>query len=134
MPTVYVASKARHHSWWRALRAAGVPIAASWIDWDANRDALCAPNANEWAEHWQRCIDEAAAADVLLFVAFEDERQCGALVELGAALAAGKTCYVVSPHEWTVANHPRCRTFATLADAVAAIAQDNFGKSIHPPI
>jgi hypothetical protein len=29
---VYVASKARHWVWWAALRAAGVPIVAPWID------------------------------------------------------------------------------------------------------
>jgi hypothetical protein len=38
------------------------------------------------------------------------ERQCAALLECGAALAAGKRVFVVSPYEWTFANHERCRS------------------------
>jgi hypothetical protein len=117
---IYCASKAKHAAWWRALRAAGVPIIATWIDWSRNHDGG-EPTADEWQRHWERCINEASAADILLFVAFEDERQCGALLEAGAALAAGKRCYVVSPHWWSVANHPRCRIFRTLEDAVTAV-------------
>jgi hypothetical protein len=40
---------------------------------------------------------------------------------LGAALAAGRQCFVVSPYEWSIANHPNCRAFPILADAVEAI-------------
>ena len=46
---------------------------------------------------------------------------CGQLIEAGAALAAGKRVFVVSDYQWTFANHPRCRVFATLEDAIAAI-------------
>ncbi len=36
---VYCASKVRNHrEHWTALRAAGIPIVASWIDWDRNSD------------------------------------------------------------------------------------------------
>ena len=31
MTSVYPASKAHHAEWWKALRAAGVPISCSWI-------------------------------------------------------------------------------------------------------
>jgi hypothetical protein len=115
---VYPASKAKHWPFWTALRAAGVPICASWIDAPFNRDGSEPP---DWGLHWQKCIDEAAAADVLLLFAQEDERQCSALVELGSALAAGKLVYLVSPHDWSFARHSRVRRFETLADAVAAI-------------
>jgi hypothetical protein len=34
---IYVASKRRHWPWWAALRAAGIPIHASWVDAPFNR-------------------------------------------------------------------------------------------------
>src|SRR5262245_24121601 len=102
MPTVYVASKARHFAWWRALRAAGVPIVGSWIDWSGNSDGA-EPTSDAWSRHWYRCVDEAAAADICLFVSNTGETACGALLEAGAALAAGKQVVVVSPDEWTFA-------------------------------
>lgn len=117
---VYPASKALHADWWKALRGAGVPIEASWIDSEINTtDAKVSSEC--WSRHWCSCISEAAAADIVLFYAAEGEIQCGSLVEVGAALAHGKRIFVVSPYEWTVSNHPRCRVFATLADAVAAL-------------
>jgi len=58
---------------------------------------------------------------VCLFVCNEGETACGALIEAGAALAAGKRVYIVSDYTWTFSNHPRCRLFATLEDAITAI-------------
>ena len=45
----------------------------------------------------------------------EDENQNGALVEVGAALGAGKRVFLVSPHDWSWAHHPRVPRFKTLA-------------------
>ena len=116
----YPASKSHHGVWWQALRAAGVPIVATWLDWARNHDSV-EPTDDEWREHWQRCISEASDSDVLLFVALKGERQCGALIEIGAALSAGKRVFLVSPYEWSIAHHPRCRTFRSIAEAVEAI-------------
>jgi hypothetical protein len=33
---IYCASKAKHGWIWRALRASGLPISATWIDWQGN--------------------------------------------------------------------------------------------------
>jgi len=118
---VYTASKAKHAQWWRALRAAGIDIVSTWIDWDGNLSGSI-PTADAWARHWCRCIDEARDCDILLFVNGEAEQACGALVELGAALAAGKRVFLVSPHWWSFQHHPRVRCFETLADAVSALA------------
>ena len=85
---IYVASKTIHLPFWQALRAAGVPIVASWIDWPGNSGEI-EPTSDEWSEHWQRCLSEASEADVTLLCATEGERQMGALLECGAALAAG---------------------------------------------
>ena len=48
----------------------------------------------------------------------EGEQACGGLIELGAALAGGAQCFIVSSDWWSVAHHPRCRTFPSL-DAAA---------------
>jgi hypothetical protein len=119
---VYVASKAKHHRWWAALRHF-IPIEASWIDADFNQQNA-EPCAETWAAHWQTCITEAAAADICLFVCFEGETACGALVELGAALAAGRQCWIVSDYDWSIAHHPLVRRFATLEDAVAELVAE----------
>lgn len=122
----YVASKARHAEWWTALRAAGVPISCTWIEWPGN--AGVTPTEADWSEHWARCIREATEADICLFVCNEGETACGQLLEAGAALAAGKRVFVVSPYEWTFSTHPRCRIFNTLADAIAAIMAGAAGE------
>ena len=51
----------------------------------------------------------------------EGERACGGLIELGAAIAGGAQCFIVSPDWWSVAHHPRCRTFLSLEAAITAI-------------
>jgi hypothetical protein len=119
---VYPASKVRPHiEMWRALRAVGVPIRASWLDAPFNM-AGEEPTADAWARHWQVCCDEAAATDILLLYAHDDDRpQLGSLVEAGAALGAGRQVYCVSPHKWSFRHHPRCRNFDSIDQAVAAI-------------
>ena len=49
------------------------------------------------------------------------ERQCGSLIEAGAALSAGKRAFAVSAYNWSFAHHPRCRRFNALAEAAQAI-------------
>src|SRR5262245_27774784 len=46
-------------------------------------------------------VSDTSKADVVLFVALEGETQCGVLIEIGGALAAGKRVFIVSPYEWT---------------------------------
>ena len=116
----YIASKSKHYRLWQELRAAGVPIVASWIDWSYNGDQR-EPSADEWREHWDKCIFEAAGADVTLFVNNEGETACGALIEVGAALAAGRQVFIVSNHWWSVSHHPRCRVFPSVEAAIAAL-------------
>jgi hypothetical protein len=124
---VYPASKSCHWPWWTALRAAGVPIVASWIDAPFNHDGS-EPSSTEWAEHWERCCREAAEADIALMYACAEERQNGALIEVGAALGAGKQVYLVSPHDWSWKHHPRVRVFDTLEAAIVAIMAGTAGE------
>jgi hypothetical protein len=124
---IYCASKARHMRWWQALRGAGIPIEAPWIDAELNQPGAEA-RPDQWQRHWRDCIASAAAADVVLFYAGEEERQCGALLECGAALAAGKQVFIVSPYEWSFAHHERCRRFDSLEAAIRAIKAQEAGE------
>jgi hypothetical protein len=56
----------------------------------------------------------------------------GALLECGAALAAGKRVFLVSPHPWTFKHHPRVRIFNSLEDAVTAIVAATNGEMTEP--
>jgi hypothetical protein len=123
---IYPASKSRHLDFWRALRGAGVDIRASWLDAPFNFDGS-EPTPEAWSEHWT--ISEAAAADVVLLYARADENQMGALLETGAALAAGKQVFAVSPHQWSFRQHPRVTNFESLEEAVAAIMASTSGGS-----
>jgi hypothetical protein len=50
------------------------------------------------------------------------------LLEAGAALAAGKRVFVVSPDWWSFANHPRCRVLKDVASAIEAIMGKKSGR------
>ena len=65
------------------------------------------PTAHVWSRQWVRCIDEVRDCDVSLFVNGEDEQACGALIEAGAALAAGRQVFVVPP-DMALPYHPDC--------------------------
>ena len=102
------------------MRGCGLPIISSWIDSEINTtDREVSPQA--WAEHWSRCLAEVSSADVVLFYAPEGFTQCGALIEIGAALQAGAQVFVISDYTWTIAHHPQCRVFKSLEDAVIAV-------------
>jgi hypothetical protein len=104
-----------------------LPLVASWIDAPFNHDGS-ELSADEWAEHWGKCCREAAEADIVLMFACAEERQNGALLEVGAALGAGKWVYLVSPHAWSWRHHPRVRVFDTLEAAVSAIMAMQVGE------
>jgi hypothetical protein len=88
------------------------------------------PDNDEWREHSAQCLEQAAAADILLlYVDREDARHFGSLIEAGAALGAGKQVFVVAPHPWPfLRNHSQCRSFKTLADAVTAVVSAVAGE------
>jgi hypothetical protein len=124
------ASKAKHAPWWRALRSAGVPISpeAHWIDWGANEPGAPEAGADDWSGHWQGCLTGVGTADILLFLDMPGENQCGAIAELGAALAFGKQVFLVSENWWSIEHHPRCRKFRRLEDAIAAVKAIEAGE------
>jgi hypothetical protein len=93
---------------------------ASWIDSEINGDDHeLTPERS--SRHWVRCLEQAADADICLFYAPEGATQCGSLIEIGAALVSGREVWVVSDYQWTIAHHPRCRTFKSIEACVAAV-------------
>jgi hypothetical protein len=129
MITVAVASKARHWAWWQSLAACGLPLSSSWPWWKFNSDKASTPSPDDWRDRWEKNIADAAAADILLFLDLEGENQCGGLIELGAALAAGKQVFIVSKNFWSVEHHRRVRKFDDLESAIRAIKAKQAGTA-----
>lgn len=110
---IYIASKSKHGGRWLAGRRGGVPFSASWIDeWEPGTTA-------DWSTLWARCIAEAAACDALILYMEPGEALKGALVEVGAALAAGRPVFVVAPAgTFSFQEHPLVTTCRDLVDAI----------------
>ena len=87
---VYPASKSKHASWWRALRAAGVPRLSLPGSIHRSMDPVRRSMSGR--------INAAAEADICLSVCNEGDRAGGALIEAEAALESGKQPFVVSPY------------------------------------
>ena len=64
---------------------------------------------------------------MLLFVNGENEQACGALIEAGAASAAGRQLFVASSGASPFSHHPNCRNFSALADGIAIIVAKETG-------
>jgi hypothetical protein len=112
---IYIASKAKYASRWRELRASGVPIISSWIDWDEPK------TTDGWRQLWELCVSEAAAADVLILYEEPGDVLKGALVETGICIGAGNRVYFAGERgRHSIVNHPRVTVFGTIEDAVGA--------------
>lgn len=81
--SIYIASKTKHADKWRKLRADGWNIISTWID-EAGQGQT--KNRRDLA---QRCIREAASADLFILYVEPGEQLKGALIEAGAALHSG---------------------------------------------
>jgi hypothetical protein len=90
---IYIASKTRHAERWKIIRGSGVPINSTWIDEAGTGES------QDLSDLGSRCIKEAAEADVLILYGEPGEKLKGALIEMGAALAHGRTVFVVGNNE-----------------------------------
>lgn len=124
---IYVASKVKHAADWQRYRFIsktwGMEITSTWID------EAGVGQTKSWEDLWLRCIGEAARCDILLCYAQEDEVLKGALVEVGAALGAGKFVYYVGPKtigSWL--HHPLVFQFPSLGKAFLKL------KSLHEKV
>ena len=65
-------------------------INSAWIHWTENNF-----NLNDKQEIWRHCVENATLCDMTVIYSEPDHVQCGALVELGHTLAAGKPVYII---------------------------------------
>lgn len=115
-PIIYTASRTVHAPRWLALRDRGVRINATWIDEAGEGQSV------DFSALAVRSLSEASSADILLLYCEGGERLKGALVEVGAALAAGKEvrCVGDCPSISRVFRaHPRWRDFPSVEAALA---------------
>jgi hypothetical protein len=93
----------------------------------------CEPTEQAYREHVVACLREAASSDIVLLYAQKDDApHFGSIMEATSALVANQNAWVflVSPHEWPfLRNHPRVRSFDTLADAVRAVCAMEVGEA-----
>jgi len=115
---IYCASKAKHHPRWQALRAMGLDIRGLAAQLQHSRTIL-----GRVVCSLEQCVREASNSQALLLVMLENENHCGALVEMGAALASGRQVHAVLPSSVGLSfrHHPLVQVHATIADAVKAI-------------
>lgn len=116
---IYIASKTKYASWWRKLRAEGVPIISTWIDEEVDKSG----KSVNLKDLWIRCVSEARTASALILYYEEDDVLKGALVEVGAALANFVPVYLVGPvisGSWV--HHPCVKLHTTnIEEALEAI-------------
>ena len=126
---IYIASKTKHAAKWRNLRSQGFNIISTWID------EAGAGESKDLSDLAIRCVNEAKTADRLILYCEDSDILKGALIEVGAALAAGVRCFVVgySPSLETALNrHPLWIWTATLKDALPPLNNSVDGDLIHP--
>ena len=125
---IYIASKVYHSQKWRALREQGVPIIASWIDYDES-DVFDEEGKRKL---WDACATEPAEADITIVYASPGDVLKGALIECGVALGAGRhviqvgTCQSLQAGDRSDASfskHARWLTAASMEEALALARQ-----------
>lgn len=103
------------------LRTEGaVNIISTWID-EAREG-----ESSSYADLSDRCIREASEATVTILYAESGEILKGALIEAGAALAAGKLVFLVGDGpsiSRVFRRHVNWRSFDTIPQALEAISQ-----------
>lgn len=118
---IYPASKTKHAGMWRELRKQGYPIIGTWIDEAGEGESA------SYEELSLRCISECRSAAVTILFCQYDETLKGALIEVGIALAAGRSVFCVGGNNETMSRvfrkHANWREFETIEEAIdAAIA------------
>jgi hypothetical protein len=111
---IYVCSKTKHAEKWRNLRASGVAIISTWIDEAGPGET------KSFSDLWRRCINEVRWSNFLLAYAEPGDELKGGLIEIGAALAAGRPVILVGdfPQMKTAKYHPLVMVASSVEDAV----------------
>lgn len=112
---IYIASKVKHAHRWVKLRAEGHNIISTWIDEAGQGESINLPDLAV------RCIKEPSDADITILYSENGEILKGGLVEVGAALSAGKevrqvgTCDSISR---VFSQHPNWKLYPDLRSAL----------------
>jgi nucleoside 2-deoxyribosyltransferase len=97
LPKVYTASKVDMADFWKRLRAefdGKIAIISTWID----MIGVVPDDSSNAEEFWRIDMREVECCDYLIVYGEEGKHLRGALVEVGAAIAGGKTVICVGSH------------------------------------
>lgn len=113
---IYTASKTIHAPIWHEYRSVGAAIKASWIDQilpETDTSGALTPL-------WDRCVSEARDCAALVLYRRSGEVLRGALVEAGAALAAGRPVFFVGDPDGlgSFLNHRLVSVASNLDEAI----------------
>ncbi len=115
---IYTASKTKYAWIWKGLRDRGYNIISTWID-EAEPG-----QTTDFIDLSTRCIDEAKEADITLLYCEEGDFLKGALLEAGAALAAGKEVRLIGSCDSiskVFCYHPNWKMYPYIADAIEGL-------------
>ncbi len=118
--SIYTASKTKHAPKWLQLRAEGINVISTWIDEYMAGQSTCLQDLAI------RCIEEPQKADVTLLYCEPEDNLRFALVEVGAALSAGKKIIVIGGGpsvSQTMIKHPNINTVSSISEALAIVEQ-----------
>jgi len=104
MNKIYVASKAYHRPSWRQWRDRGLKITSRWIDVPDEFIGRTLPQELDFVQLWTHCIEDVINADVLVLYCGQGDVLKGAILELGAALAMSKPCFICGDRESVLNN------------------------------
>lgn len=115
--SLYVASRSQFAELWRSLRLAGLPISASWID---GEELVRSSDGSKISDCRLR---EATNADAVILYNEDTDTPITALLEAGAALAAGKRVVSVGPRLNSLGRegHPNWLHCDTLPEAIRSL-------------
>jgi hypothetical protein len=105
---------------WREWREKGLPIKATWLDRPTETEGAARRSLSA------RCIEEAKTADIVILYAEPEDFLKGALLECGAALAAGRPDVVVGNGRSVnhiFSNHPLWFSADNVESAIALAKQ-----------
>ena len=116
--TFYVAGKTKYAKFWRFLRdSLGAKIVSRWID---KNDVFEREECKRVAVD---CLRDVAQADIFILYVEKDDNLKYSLVELGAALALDKKCYIINNEDnkqisRTMFAHPNIIFIESVAEAL----------------
>lgn len=118
---ICVASKTEFAEMWVDFRKQGHNIISTWMDEIISARSINSIDPMYLKNLSANCIKEAAEADITILYCECGENHKGSLIEIGAALGAGKEVRLVgtcSSMRHIFHHHPKWREFASIEGAL----------------